>query len=55
MGRLGGIPGLVLGLAGGVLALDGILARRERALTVYLALVPAATAAFFVIGSLLFG
>ena len=55
VGRFGGVLGLVLGLAGGAVALDAIRSGDERAPAVYLALVPAATAAVFVLASLLSG
>jgi hypothetical protein len=55
MGRLGGVPGLGFGLAGGVAALVAIIQRGERALTVFAALVPFLNAVGFVLGSLLIG
>ena len=55
MGRLGGIPGLAMGLAGGIVALVAIFRRGERALTVFAALVPLLNVVGFVLGSLLLG
>ena len=55
MGRLGGIPRLAFGLAGGVLAQVSIFQRGKRALTVFAALVPFFNAVGFVLGSLFIG
>jgi 4-hydroxybenzoate polyprenyltransferase len=55
MGRLGGIPGLVLGLAGGVVALVAIFRRGERAVTVFAALFPFLNVVGFVLAELLIG
>jgi hypothetical protein len=55
MGRLGGIPGLALGLAGGVVGLVAIFRRGERAVTVFAALVPFLNAGVFLLAELLLG
>jgi len=47
MGPVGGFPGLAFGLAGGVVALVAIFRRGERAVTVYVALVPFLNAVVF--------
>jgi hypothetical protein len=54
-GRVGGIPGLALGLAGGVLALVAILRRGERALIVFAALLPFLNVLVFLLADLLTG
>ena len=53
VGRLGGVPGLAFGLAGGVLALVAILRRRERALTVFAVLLPLLTVLVFLLAELI--
>jgi hypothetical protein len=55
LGRLGGVPGLALGLAGGVLALVAILRHGERALTVFAALLPFLNVLVFLLAELLIG
>jgi hypothetical protein len=55
MGRLGGVPGLAFGLAGGVLALVAIFRRGERALTVFAALLPFLNVVIFLLAELLIG
>lgn len=55
MGPLGGFPGLVCGLAGGIVALVAIVRRGERSVTVFAALVPFLNAVVFVLGELLIG
>jgi hypothetical protein len=55
LGRLGGIPALALGLAGGVVALVAILRRGERGLAVLAAFLPFASVALFVLAELLVG
>jgi hypothetical protein len=55
VGRLGGAPGLALGLAGGAVALVAIVSRGERALGVFAALVPFLNAGVFLVGELLVG
>jgi len=55
MGRLGGVPGLAFGLAGGVLALVAIFRRGERALTVFAALLPFLNVLIFLLAELLIG
>jgi hypothetical protein len=53
VGRLGGVPGLAFGLAGGVLALVAIVRRGERALTVFAVLLPFLTVLVFLLAELL--
>jgi hypothetical protein len=55
MGRLGGVPGLAFGLAGGVVALVAIFRREERAVTVFAALVPFLNVVVFLLAELLIG
>ncbi len=55
MGPLGGFPSLVLGLAGGIFAVVAIVRRHERALAVFVALLPFAGAVVFVLAELLVG
>jgi hypothetical protein len=55
MGRLGGVPGLVLGLAAGVVALLAVVRRGERALTVFAALVPFLNVVVFLVVELVVG
>jgi hypothetical protein len=49
LGLLGGITGLAVGAAGGLVALIAILRRRERAISVFLAVVPLAFVVLFVV------
>ena len=49
---LGGLAGFVCGLAGGGVALLAIVRRRERAVTVFLALLPAVFVVVFVVAEL---
>jgi hypothetical protein len=53
VGRLGGVPGLGFGLAGGALGLVAIFRRGERGLTVFGAFVPFLTVAAFLLAELL--
>lgn len=55
MGPLGAFPGLVCGLAGGILAAVAISRRGERALAVFAATVPAMFVVLFVLAELLVG
>ena len=55
MGRLGGIPGLVCGFAGGVIALLAIFRQKERAISVFAAFVPFIVVVSFVLAELLGG
>ena len=55
LGRLGGVPGLILGLAAGVVALVAIIRRRERAATVFASVLPLLTVVGFVLAELLIG
>ena len=55
MGRLGGVPGLAFGLAGGVVALVAIFRRGERALTVFTAFLPFLNVVVFLLAELLIG
>lgn len=55
LGRLGGIPGLAFGFAGGVTGLLAIVRRGERAVTVFAALVPFLNVVVFVLAELLIG
>ena len=52
MGRLGGIPGLVCGFAGGVIALLAIFRQKERAISVFAAFVPFVVVVSFVLAEL---
>jgi hypothetical protein len=53
VGRLGGVPGLGFGLAGGVLALVAIFGRGEQGLTVFAAFAPLLAVAAFLLAELL--
>lgn len=53
LGRIGGLPGLAFGMAGGIAALVAIFRRGERALTVFVALVPLLIIVFFLVAELL--
>jgi len=53
LGPLGGFPGLLAGLIGGIVALVAILRRRERAISVFVALVPFLGVIAFVLAELL--
>jgi hypothetical protein len=55
MGPLGGFPGLVAGLAGGICALVAIIRYRDRAAAVVLAVVPFVLVVLFVLAELLIG
>jgi hypothetical protein len=55
MGPLGGFPGLVFGLAGGVVAIVAIVRRGERAITVFAALVPFLNVIVFLLAEFLVG
>jgi hypothetical protein len=55
MGPLGAFPAFVCGLGGGIVALVAIFRRHERALTVFLALVPLLFVVLFVLAELLIG
>lgn len=55
MGPLGGFPGLLSGLIGGIVALVAILRRSERAISVFIALVPFVGVIVFVLGEFLIG
>lgn len=55
MGPLGAFPGLAAGAAGGGVALVAIIRRRERATSVFLAIVPLVLVALFVLAELLIG
>ena len=55
MGPLGGLPGLVAGAAGGVLALVAIVRRRETSISVFVSVFPLALVALFVLAELLIG
>lgn len=55
MGPLGAFPGLVSGLAGGVVALVAILRRGERAIAVFAAILPLVLVVAFVLAELLVG
>ena len=55
LGPLGGFPSLVLGVAGGIVALVAILRRGERSVAAFAALLPLAGAVVFVLGELLVG
>ena len=55
MGRVGGVPGLAFGLAGGVLAIVAVFQRGERALTVFAALLPFLNVLVFLLAELLIG
>jgi hypothetical protein len=55
LGPLGALPGFACGLAGGIAAIAAIRAHGERAITVWLAIVPLAMVVLFVIGELLIG
>ena len=55
VGRLGGVPGLALGLAGGVVALVAVVRHGERAVTVFAALAPSLTLVVFLLAELLAG
>jgi hypothetical protein len=55
MGPLGGFPGLVAGAAGGVLALLAIVRGRETSVSVFLAVIPLALVALFVLAEFLVG
>jgi hypothetical protein len=52
---VGAFPGLLSGLAGGVVALVAIRRRGERAVAVFAAVAPGVLVAFFVLGELLIG
>ncbi len=53
MGPLGGFPGLLAGLIGGIVALVAILRRSERAISVFIALVPFVGVVVFVLAELI--
>jgi hypothetical protein len=55
LGRLGGVPGLLFGLVGGVLALVAIARRGERSVTVFLALLPFLSVVLFLLAELVAG
>jgi hypothetical protein len=55
MGRLGGVPGLAFGLAGGVLAIVAIVRHGERGMTVFAALLPFLNVLVFLLAELLIG
>ena len=55
LGPVGGFPGLLAGLIGGVVALVAILRRSERAISVFIALVPFVGVIVFVLGEFLVG
>jgi hypothetical protein len=52
LGRLGGVPGLLFGLVGGVLALVAIARHGERSVTVFLALLPVLSVVLFLLAEL---
>ena len=49
LGPLGGFPSLLFGLAGGLVALAAIVRARERAVSVFVALLPFVGAVAFVV------
>ena len=53
MGPVGGFPGLVAALIGGIAALVAILRRSERAISVFIALVPFVGVVVFVLAEFL--
>lgn len=53
MGPLGAMPGFACGLVGGVVALVAIFRRRERAISVFAALVPFVFVLVFVLAELI--
>ena len=53
LGPLGGFPGLLAGLIGGIVALVAILRRSERAISVFVALVPFLGVIVFVLAELI--
>lgn len=55
LGRLGGFPGLILALAGGVAVLVAILRRGERGLLAFASLLPFLSVVAFVLAELLIG
>lgn len=55
LGPLGAFPGFGFQAAGGICALVAILRRRERAVAVYVALIPLASVVLFVTAELLLG
>jgi hypothetical protein len=55
LGRLGGIPALALGFAGGVVGLVAIVRRGGRAVSVFAALVPFVNAVVFLLVEFLVG
>ena len=55
LGRLGGLPGLVLALAGGVVVLVAVLRRGERAVLAFASLLPVPSVVAFLLAELLIG
>ena len=55
MGRLGGFPGLILALGGGVVVLVAILRRGERAILAFASLLPFLSVVAFLLAELLIG